>query len=412
MQKSLPLCFAIQSKHLGHLALVRQLRELDEDGAPLLFQATLSNSVRCLTVVLSVLEGILGVGGLDEQLHAIDHKGRNVLMYAVKSPSISVYMEIQKLLDHDRVRTRPFDLTQLDGCGRSLLHHAAESECPEVLREVSKLAKKHDALGKLSEADSKGRTPIMYVLRDNYRISKRRLVLGGTRIGRTGLLLKRSSTEEQYVQWKEEDLHRAQRRSQKLDILMSEMDASEQFKSFTQSLPMKLADHESMQNGSPSPQNGLTALMHAARGGRLAFDLTVCKIDSLLGNRTGQLYSSLMDLEFLDAALGVNDVEGDSSIRDRRRGMLLEEAAAGGNLDVLQDVALEICRVDTPNSHGEAGCPKLLLALESINVRGKCLLTSAINSCNTRMVKWIVELTNRNYRDSKEVSRRVRRDWL
>ena len=407
VQKSLLLCFVIQSKHLGHLALVRQLRELDEDGAPLLFQAALSNNERCLTIVLRVLKGILGVGGLDEQLYAIDHKGRNVLMYAVRSPSFSVYIEIQKRvldLDHDRVKTR---LTQLDGCRSK--HHAAESECPEVLRKVVELAKKNDVLGELSGTDSKGRTPIMYVLRDNYRISKRKLVLGGTRIGRTGSLLKRSLTEEECLRRKE-DLPRAQRRSQKLDILMSEMDASEQLKSLTRS-PVKSADHESMQNGSSSPKNEITALMHAARGGRRAFDLAVSKITHL-GDITDPHHSSLTDLEFLDKALGV-DNQGDGSIRNRRRGMLLEEAAAGGNLDVLQDVVSKICRkVDNPNSHGEAGCPELLLALKSINERGKCLLTSAINSCDTRAVKWIVELINHNYGNSKEVSRGVRHDWL
>lgn len=336
----------VTKKYLGYQALVRQLRELDEGGAPLLFQAGLSNSVRCLKTVLSIVKETLGTAGLNEQLYAIDHKGRNILMCAVKSPSISVYNKIQELLESNTVPVRPLLLfSRLDAVGRSALHHAAESDCPEILQMVVKQAKERFLFGKLSCADHKGRTPVMYVLRDYYRIRKRRFVHRNTPIGPKKPHLARSLSEKEYIGWRDEDFCRGERREQKLEILLDDMDPREQLWILTQPPLAKSGGRcESALDCCEIQEDGLTALMHAARGGRLAFELAVMKIDSLLGDLTNRPYSELMGLRFLDAALGIDDMDNNSPIRDRRRGMFLEEAAAGGNLDVLQHVAFEIAR--------------------------------------------------------------------
>ena len=329
---------------------MRQLREVDKVGAPLLFQAASSNSVRCLKAVLNVLKTILGVAGLDEQLRAVDSKGRNVLMYAATSPSISVFNKIETLVSNESKNSSlrgPSDfVARFDAFGRSLLHHAAESDCPEVLDKVVKLAKEKSKFKELSRPDDNGITPSMYVLRENHHLSKVRSVYGGTPIDQgPGLSMARASSEEEYLERKEEDLLRAEQRRLKLDILLDEMPVGERLASLTQPPPVKSADpSKSAIGGEGTIKDGMTALMHAARGGRLAFNLAVVKIDNLLGTSTSLGYSSLTDIRFLDAALGVDEFDEDSTVRDRRRGMLLEEAAAGGSLDVLQQVASEINR--------------------------------------------------------------------
>lgn len=71
---------------------MKELREFDIDGAPLLFLAASSRtSTTCFHEVYHTLRAFLGVGGLLEQIEANDHHGRNIMMYAARGKHVDVF---------------------------------------------------------------------------------------------------------------------------------------------------------------------------------------------------------------------------------------------------------------------------------------------------------------------------------
>ncbi|CAM9300686.1 unnamed protein product, partial [Ascophyllum nodosum] len=73
------------AKECGVRALVKELRELDVDGASLLFLAASSRTTStCFVEVFQVIRAFLGMAGLLEQIEADDHYGRNIMMYAAR----------------------------------------------------------------------------------------------------------------------------------------------------------------------------------------------------------------------------------------------------------------------------------------------------------------------------------------
>lgn len=71
---------------------MKELREFDIDGAPLLFLAASSRtSTTCFHDVFHTLRAFLGMGGLLEQIEANDHHGRNIMMYAARGKHVDVF---------------------------------------------------------------------------------------------------------------------------------------------------------------------------------------------------------------------------------------------------------------------------------------------------------------------------------
>lgn len=86
----------------GTEALVKELREFDINGAPLLFLAASSRSTsECFHKVFHVLRAFLGTGGLLEQFKAHDHLGRNILMYAARGKDKDIFRFVRDM-DDDR----------------------------------------------------------------------------------------------------------------------------------------------------------------------------------------------------------------------------------------------------------------------------------------------------------------------
>ena len=86
-----------QAQAVDKSALVRQLRDTDAYGAPLLFQACIGGN-QMLELVKKLVEGNLGVGGLMEQLRALDTRGRDIFMYAAKRGDVFIVEKVKEIL--------------------------------------------------------------------------------------------------------------------------------------------------------------------------------------------------------------------------------------------------------------------------------------------------------------------------
>lgn len=322
--------------NLGHFAFVRQLREVDKHGAPLLFHAAKSDGMQCLNVVIHLLENLLGREGFNKQLHAIDNGKRSILMFAVRSPNFEVYKRIvQELQDSKNDPVLPWSILfdQRDKIGRNVLHYAAEGNCPDILKDLVRQAEEKGKFEDLvSGTDAKGTTPIMCVLRDSYRTRKSTLTSESNPTSE--VKLSRSTSEEKHRNWRGKTRQRAGQREKKLDILMDKMEPSKLLKHIT--LPHQVAGTAACE----STNSNRTALMHAARGGLSAYNLAVDRIQRL--RRISRCNISRLPV----LAMGTESPDE----RNCRIGMLVEEAAIGGDLDVMEYVVdkigpSEVCSV-------------------------------------------------------------------
>lgn len=192
----------------------------------------------------------------------------------------------------------------------------------------------------------------MYVLRDTYGINKLKAL---HETGHNGDAAEKDDPVRPVVE-------------AKLDMLLADMKED----------PKRVLQSLTQPPGQPSIANQLppavkspgaevmkceevsTALMHAARGGPIAFGVAVSKIEELLDDPCINAYSSELhiQLNFINAALGIDPTIGHSDTRRLRQGMLLAEAASGGHLDVLKELVMAIS--------GEVG------------VAPMCILTSGV----------------------------------
>eukprot|EP00903_Cladosiphon_okamuranus_P014655 g13588.t2 len=202
---------------MGIRALVKELRELDIDNAPLLFNAAATRGKHsCFQTAHDLLLAVLGKGGLMEQVEAVDGLGRGLLMLAARGNHVETFklavelckegIKIMKLYGHadssstsvngeknkewmDEIDMRMRE--DVDKMGMNCLHHAAEAGSYNVLLEVMKRCQwpkedeeakaeakaeakteaevkvKPTVKGKMYEPDNRGRTPIMLVLRND-----------------------------------------------------------------------------------------------------------------------------------------------------------------------------------------------------------------------------------------------------
>ena len=191
-----PTWRALAYLKFGLGAVVKQLKEVDSDGAPLLFHAASSRRQHsCFRTVHDLIYAVLGEGGLMEQATAVDGLGRGIIMHAARSSHVEAFRNIfdmrqeatESLYDFNQTSTKGATdgmpeataegsvfrevIGQFDHLGKSCLHHAAEAGCSAVLYEV--IAKCGGAGSSLfqemnQKADMFQRTPIMLVLANTY----------------------------------------------------------------------------------------------------------------------------------------------------------------------------------------------------------------------------------------------------
>ncbi|CAM9177459.1 unnamed protein product [Ectocarpus sp. 12 AP-2014] len=197
----LRLVLEIRSRR-GLRAVVKELQEVDNDGAPLLFHAVSSRREHsCFQTARDLIYTVLGKGGLMKQTEAVDLLGRGILMHAARSNHVATFTQIFVMVEETILSAIHFIPTSaapvgsavsevagvsatgtraelvlgkmmgnFDRMGMSCLHHAAEAGCTEVLREV--IAKygggESSVYQKVNKADKFNRTPIMLVLRNTY----------------------------------------------------------------------------------------------------------------------------------------------------------------------------------------------------------------------------------------------------
>lgn len=333
---------------LGPRTLVGHLRESDIDGAPMLFQAASSSSVKCLRRVSKVIEETLGSSELREQLQAKDLKGRTITFHAATSKNVEVFHEIITMLakedpcgswivvesngcaletaldeeggiaprivhKHRSDSVAIADKTVLvDYKGMNLLHHASRYGSAGLLELVVERARQYGSMflrGYLHSVDGKGRTPLICLLR-------------------------------------QETKRRDNEISKKLKLLLDNMAASSTSTSEYGDSPSACDNLLVYMTKSQSTKYDGTVLTHAAHGGPKQFELARETICRLAGNRCHS--DGGIDL---DIALGLEEggpqwaeSEGPelSEKRKKRHGILLEEAASGGHVSVLEDVVSAI----------------------------------------------------------------------
>ena len=319
---------------LDDFALVHRLRDADVRGAPLLFHAA-SKSKGTLELVKTFIRDSLGEGGLTEQALSFDDRRRSMLAYAVRSGSVDVYKCAQELLQESTMISEEseenINFKNLDTRGKSLLHFAAESACKEMLAIVIDKAKQLGVYNNMNVADQKGRVPMVYILRAA------------------------SPEDEGHIESTEDE--KRENRKAMLELFLDERNDHEVLRRALTD-PQSMAE-EHRGNEDDTREASIPALVHAARGGHTCFDLTRSVIYNLRETLTsraspsaeGWLYKAFPgdlsaegDLEFLDYALrnSTGDGEDPSETQKKWRGALLEEAAKGGRVKVLEIVIAAI----------------------------------------------------------------------
>lgn len=323
---------------LGLSVLVKQLKGLDLEGAPLLFLAASgSTSEKCFGAVQAVIKSVLGMMRVREQLTAMDYRHRGIMMYAAKSNHSTVFTKVHNLMkehcrrtlhEEQEARTKleqsspnrgsPSDefnqfnekwsalVAHRDGTGRTLLHHASEAGSAEVLKKVVELTIDDGSVEDMSDPDVNGRTPIMHVLRN----------------------------------WHNEDMEIVRR---KFDIL-----ADIPHTQSTWMMERKICSPQTLiGGGGPGEERftvGSTELLHAARGGPCTFALALEKCRVVRNITPGE-----NPLDYIDDILGVRMlVRNGKKVEQYKnrspdprtwgRALLLAAAARGGHVEVLDSV--------------------------------------------------------------------------
>lgn len=313
-----------------------ELREIDIDGCPLLFHAASSNCEHsCFRTAKYIVFSVLGKGGFGQQFEVVDGLGRGILMHAARSNHVDNFREVFDMCREaaDRVRPHPpaIDtasadarllrevLGKVDRIGKNCLHHAAEAGCYTVLHEVIKSC---GALyEEMNSADLMGRTPIMYVLRnDGCR--------GQAQPGPTLTLREKSLRKKFY------------------ELYEALPDAP-----FPQGAPVKTGWMEPSRVPPPYlpvkktsvDARAVTELMHAARGGLVSLELALNKLPLASRISTADGFKVGLD-KALDVKMTIGNTQEEQSHRTKAWGwaLLLAAAAKLGDTDVLYHVLLAI----------------------------------------------------------------------
>ncbi|CAM9267068.1 unnamed protein product [Ectocarpus sp. 4 AP-2014] len=435
---------------VGIHALVKELRETDIDGVPLLFHAASSRRKHCcFRIAYDLVFTVLGKGGVMEQFEALDGLGRGILMHAARSNHVDtfkgVFDECKKAAEsvrlHDQSnavandgrreipevplygfrRERPSDgktrtpeesaksrllrevLGKVDRKGMTCLHHAAEAGSGEVLREVVKECLSH--WEDLGTPDRSGRTPIMLVLRNAFCCEGEEHTCRQTDLeGKFSILFR-------YTGWMQPTCIQPQR------------------------LPAP--------NQTPVETRAVTELMHAARGGVASLELALNTLRPVSKTDPEDDFKTDPEDDFkvnLDRALAVEVFIGGSwrQSQDEHhrtaiwgRALLLAAAARLGDVDVLYHVLVAIEDdefVLTADDAGKFRLPerpiqvdetpteipvstKLQEVLEMINSRKVSLFSLAILSKRREAVELIFGLVVRLFghdRSNRNGQRAVR----
>ena len=306
---------------------MKELRERDHDGAPLLFNAAASRGRRsCYDTARDLLYKALGYGGLMEQVEAIDRENRVLLMYAARSNHITTFETV-----FDTCKDGKNILCKHDDKGMGCLHHAAEAGCAEVLRKVIEKVGPDLLYQEATKRNNKGCTPIMLVLRNE---------------GMEGYGCKNSDLKEKFHELRQ--------------IVSSAVGPSAITRrggeGKTADLEWRGAkkadDVASLATASSSGQGGLgedekiseLELRHAARGGLASLELALNNLDPSKYKANDDLNISVD----LHEALGAEGDFGEAA------SFLLEAAAKRGDFEVLYHVLLAI-QVSTCHSRDETG---------------------------------------------------------
>lgn len=320
---------------------MKELREIDIDGAPLLFHAASSRGEHsCFWTTYDLITMVLGKGGLTEQVEAVDGHDRGILMHAARSNHVEIFRKVfgmckeasdsLKLRDNfepaaaavnvDGQQTPPdryrFCLSSRrqkasiappatdgvweligkpDSKGMTCLHHVAEAGCFALLREVKEKCREAGISLKeeMGKADMNERTPMMYVLRNDAYYGANNL-------------------------------------SAKFDMLYEHAEEGWMTQRPVQPQPV-LASSEAK----AIETRAVTELMHAARGGLASLELALTNSRHDLKEDSDDGFT--VDL---DKALDLEELKDDqwqSNINTKTwgRALLLAAAAKLGDVDVL-----------------------------------------------------------------------------
>lgn len=327
---------------LGIRTLVKVLREIDIEGAPVLFHAASSRRKHsCFRTVHHVVDTVLGKGGLMEQVEAVDRLGRGILMHAARSNHVNTFNDIYCIVmgptGFIKHRNQPATesganasalqqrevLVEVDCFGMNCLHHAAEAGSSEVLREVMRKCHEAEVYQEVNKADKNGRTPIIFALRN------------GCSCGRRGLC--GEIPRKFNMLYKAMPYGPASVASGGIRIGWME----------TSPVPPYILESKNPNAQAVSDTRAVTELMHAARGSLVSLELALKH--SLPASVVRDAAGFTVDL---DKALAVECSEAHGSwvqtadTRTWGRAMLLSAAAKLGDVYVLKHVlnAIEVSR--------------------------------------------------------------------
>eukprot|EP00752_Nemacystus_decipiens_P011859 g10519.t1 len=379
---------------LGIRNLVKELRELDIDGAPLLFNAAASRWERsCFETARDLINRALGKGGLAEQLDAIDGEGRGLLMCAARGNDRKTFEEVLSIcekvvtssmlmerksspsefraanLQADRQINlcecrikkvaRAYALEKVmentDFAGMNCLHHAAEAGSSEVLRAVVEKRKSADSMYR-SVMDAV--SPDSPQLCDDERCSRQssEILLSDLpamnvgkkdRNDRTAIMLVLRNACGDYVDTTGLEA--------KFRVLYDGTNASqgvgEGWMKQRRIISVPLPGRSKPQRKSTGMIHdkertvAITELMHAARGGLVSLELALNEVLPEF-----RIDSGLVRTVYLDQALDVKvdnplqeagastDRESEVKLRSWGRALLLAAAAKRGDTNVLDHV--------------------------------------------------------------------------
>ncbi|CAM9252147.1 unnamed protein product, partial [Ectocarpus sp. 8 AP-2014] len=321
------------------------------------------------------------LGGLMEQLGAVDGEGRTMLMHAARSNNSDAYDEIVGIY-FKAVPLTSSGYTEKDHKGMNCLHHAAKAGCSEVLGKVIK--KYSDAGGSsYAERDNNNRTPVMCVMSD---ASREERADDSLRDKFTLLYSNMSTTcrEQDEKVCTHDGEHAKQGWMEMTDVPTQRISRSEEI----------------------NKARGVTELMHAARGGLVSLELALN--EPLPSSRLEDGSISL------DRALNVKACDDPASDEPRwepqpawGKGLLLAAAAERGDIDVLHIVLTAIqdgAFTKEPNADRFnlrkqksrlAGLPygaKVKTVVREMSKGGKSLFSQAILSGRTVAVKHVYRL--------------------
>lgn len=384
---------------------MKQLRESDANGAPLLFLAASSKGPRsCFEDVRREIEDTLSAIGLIEQIEAVDRKAaRGILMYAARSNHVGVFREVLRLLEaackgtlsgqnfrKDWETKLKAAFMRRDKSRRTLLHHASEAGNAAILRTVVTMAEDYGVFAAMSEPDKNGRTPMMYVLR-------RRYLTGSIAdcVRQKFELLWRKHRNAGNGGW----MHRRPLR------LHPKTPRDLRGRPVDDVSTGRTMEERSRLESDQVVVKGTTELIHAAYGGlqtlQLVLEKTVPEGEEVDLNKVDldEIIGVTLVNKRTDEIMTLNGEPSGDQLKSWGHGMLLAAAARRGHVDVLDIIEEKI------RNPGTGGCEDhVRRAIEAISLSGRSLFTLAILSGSTRAVNWVHKAVKRNFRKAEEVS--------